>query len=70
MDEQVTAWNRAVCMIDKIHNLSLRVLTLCGFGALICLSVNIITALVMFGVERKQKQTKNERKENGTWTNS
>ena len=33
--------------IDKIHNLSLRLLTLCGFGALICLAVNLITALTM-----------------------
>ena len=42
-------------VIDKIHNLSLRVLTLCGFGALISLAVNIITALAMFAAERKQK---------------
>ena len=42
-------------VIDKIHNLSLRVLTLCGFGALICLGVNIITALMMFALDRKQK---------------
>lgn len=33
--------------VDRIHNLSLRLLTLCGFGALICLAVNIVTALVM-----------------------
>ena len=42
-------------LIDKIHNLSLQVLTLCGFGALISLAVNIITALAMFVAERKQK---------------
>lgn len=42
-------------VIDKIHNLSLRVLTLCGFGAMICLAVNIVTALVMFAADRKQK---------------
>ena len=41
--------------IDKIHNLSLRVLTLCGFCALISLAVNVITALVMFAQIRKQK---------------
>ena len=34
-------------VIDRIHNLSLRILTLCGFGALICLTVNIATALAM-----------------------
>lgn len=33
--------------VDKIHNLSLRLLTLCGFGVLICLAANIVTALVM-----------------------
>ena len=42
-------------VIDKIHNLSLRVLTLCGFGALISLAVNVIKALVMFAQIRKQK---------------
>ena len=41
--------------IDKIHNLSLRGLTLCGFGALGCLGVNLITALTMFVVERRKK---------------
>ena len=42
-------------VIDKIHNLSLRVLTLCGFGTMICFAVNILTALVMFAEDRKQK---------------
>ena len=42
-------------VIDKIHTLSLPVLTLCGFGALISLAVNVITALVMFAQIRKQK---------------
>ena len=42
-------------LVDKIHNLSIRVLTLCGFGALICLGVNIITALIMLLVDNRQK---------------
>ena len=42
-------------VVDKLHNLSLRILTLCGFGALVSLAVNVITALVMFVSERKQK---------------
>lgn len=47
-------------VIDKIHNFSLRLLTFCGFGALICLAVNIITALVMLVsdiCEKKGKQS-------------
>jgi len=45
-------------VVDKIHNLSLRVLTLCGFGALFCLAVNIVTALVMFLADLKGKNQK------------
>jgi len=41
-------------LIDGIHNLSLHVLTLCGFGALISLAVNVLTALVML-VQDKEK---------------
>lgn len=55
MDEQAKARKCALCLIDKLHNLSLHVLTLCGFGALISLAVNIITALAMFVSSRKQK---------------
>lgn len=48
--------------IDKLHNLSLRLLTLCGFGALICLAVNLITALAMLISDacRKRCQTTGE----------
>lgn len=35
-------------LIDKIHNLSLHALTLSGFAALVCLAVNVATALCMF----------------------
>ena len=42
--------------IDKLHNCSLRVLTLCGIGAVISLAVNICTALTMFAVERVRRQ--------------
>ena len=42
-------------LVNKIHNLSLHILTLCGFGALICLAVNICTALVMLIADRKRK---------------
>ena len=42
-------------IIDKIHNLSLRGLTLSGFTALACLGVNLITALTMFVSERCKK---------------
>ena len=42
-------------LIDKIHNLSLQGLTLSGFAALVCLTVNIITALTMFVAERCRK---------------
>ena len=42
-------------LIDKFHNLSLRGLTLSGFAALVCLAVNLITALAMFLTERCKK---------------
>ena len=42
-------------MIDKLHNLSLQGLTLCGFGALICLCANLITALTMFIAQQCKK---------------
>ena len=42
-------------LIDKIHNLSLHGLTLSGFAALVCLTVNIVTALAMFLAEHCKK---------------
>ena len=42
-------------LIDKFHNLSLHGLTLSGFAALVCLAVNLITALAMFLAERCKK---------------
>ena len=42
-------------LIDKLHNLSLHGLTLSGFAALVCLAVNIVTALAMFLAERCKK---------------
>ena len=42
-------------LIDKIHNLSLRGLTLSGIAALVCLAANLITALTMFMSERCKK---------------
>ena len=42
--------------IDKLHNLSLHVLTLCGIGALVSLAVNICTALAMFAAEQIRKE--------------
>ena len=42
-------------VLDKVHNLSIRALTLCGFGALVCLAVNILTALGMLVSDRRQK---------------
>ena len=42
-------------LIDKLHNLSLHGLTLSGFAALMCLVVNLITALTMFVAERCKK---------------
>ena len=46
---------KALSAVDRVHNLSLRILTLCGFGALLSLAVNVVTALAMFLLERKQK---------------
>ena len=42
-------------LIDKIHNFSLHLLTLCGIGAVVSLAVNIVTALVMLVAERSRK---------------
>ena len=42
-------------LIDKIHNFSLHLLTLCGMGAVVSLAVNIVTALVMLVAERSRK---------------
>ena len=42
-------------LIDKIHNFSLHLLTLCGMGAVVSLAVNIVTALVMLIAERSRK---------------
>jgi len=42
-------------LVDKVHNLSLRLLTLCGMGAVVALAVNIVTALVMLIAERSRK---------------
>ena len=42
-------------LIDKLHNLSLRILTLCGLGAVVSLAVNVCTALVMFVADRVRK---------------
>ena len=42
-------------LVDKVHNLSLHLLTLCGLGAVVSLAVNIVTALVMLIAERSRK---------------
>ena len=42
-------------LIDKLHNFSLHLLTLCGMGAVVSLAVNIVTALVMLIAERSRK---------------
>ena len=42
-------------LVDKLHNFSLHVLTLCGMGAVVSLAVNIVTALVMLVAERSRK---------------
>ena len=42
-------------LIDKIHNLSLHLLTLCGVGAVVSLAVNLVTALVMLIADRSRK---------------
>ena len=41
--------------IDKVHNLSLHLLTLCGLGAVVSLAVNTVTALAMLVAERSRK---------------
>ena len=42
-------------LIDRIHNFSLHVLTLCGMGAVVSLAVNVVTALVMLLADRSRK---------------
>ena len=42
-------------LVDKLHNLSLHILTLCGMGAVISLAVNTVTALVMLLADRAKK---------------
>jgi len=42
-------------LVDKLHNLSLHVLTLCGVGAVVSLAVNICTALAMFIADQSHK---------------
>ena len=42
-------------LIDKVHNLSLHVLTLCGMGAVVSLAVNIVAALAMLIADRKHR---------------
>ena len=42
-------------LIDRIHNFSLHILTLCGLGAVLSLAVNIVTALVMLLADRTRK---------------
>ena len=42
-------------LIDKLHNFSLHLLTLCGLGAVVSLAVNIVTALAMLVAERSRK---------------
>ena len=42
-------------LIDKLHNFSLHLLTLCGMGAVVSLAVNVVTALVMLIADRKHR---------------
>ena len=42
-------------LVDKLHNFSLHVLTLCGMGTVVSLAVNIVTALVMLISDRSRK---------------
>jgi len=42
-------------LVNKLHNISLQVLTLCGFGALVCLAVNLMTALAMLFADHCKK---------------
>ena len=41
--------------IDKLHNLSLHILTLCGLGAVVSVAVNVTTALIMLIADRNRK---------------
>ena len=41
--------------IDKLHNLSLHILTLCGVGAVVSVAVNVTTALIMLIADRNRK---------------
>jgi len=41
--------------LNKLHTVSLHVLTLCGFGALVCLVLNLITAAAMFFADHCKK---------------
>ena len=43
-------------IVDKIHDLSLRILTLCGFGAVVCLAVNLVSALIMLVADLQKKE--------------
>ena len=47
-------------VLDKLHQLSLRVLTLCGVGAVIALAVNLVTAAAMFVAQRQKKHPDRE----------
>ena len=42
-------------LVDKLHNFSLHLLTLCGMGAVVSLAVNVVTALVMLIADRSHK---------------
>ena len=42
-------------LIDKLHNFSLHLLTLCGMGAVVSLAVNVVTALVMLIADHSRK---------------
>ena len=42
-------------LVDKLHNFSLHFLTLCGMGAVVSLTVNVVTALVMLIADRSRK---------------
>lgn len=55
MDEQQKSIRSVLPAVNCVHNLSLKILTLCGFGALISLGVNVITALIMVLLQRKEK---------------
>ena len=42
-------------LVDKLHNFSLHLLTLCGMGAVVSLAVNVVTALVMLIADHSRK---------------